>query len=76
MGVAPIVRRGTRQGGDQTCGLPPGCSRRGPGGRHVGLSGDVMSITLRESICSAALDALIDDVADVLGFLGPTALPS
>jgi hypothetical protein len=29
-----------------------------------------MSITLREPICSAALDALIDDAADVLRFLG------
>jgi hypothetical protein len=29
-----------------------------------------MSITLREPICSAALDALIDDAGDVLRFLG------
>jgi hypothetical protein len=35
-----------------------------------GLSGGVMSITLREPFCSAALDALIDDAADVLRFLG------
>jgi hypothetical protein len=42
-----------------------------------GLSGGVMSITLREPIGSAALDALIDDAADVLRFSAfPTALPS
>jgi hypothetical protein len=35
-----------------------------------GLSGGVMSITLREPICSAALDALIDEAADVLRLLG------
>jgi hypothetical protein len=42
-----------------------------------GLSGGVISITLREPICSAALDALIDVAADVRAFSAfPTALPS
>jgi hypothetical protein len=42
----------------------------GRGATTLGLSGGVMSITLREPICSVALDALIDDAADVLRFLG------
>jgi hypothetical protein len=40
-----------------------------------GLSGGMISITHLEPISSAALDALIDDAADVVRFLGLPGRP-